>query len=75
MIIQQYSCAKCLTDVDDEDVIWADVYGNLTTMSGYPYCQSCVPEELNYDYWGTLRQNRSYAQVHYSWTNLYSGNR
>jgi len=50
MINQQYSCAKCLTDVDDEDVIWADVYGNLTTMSGYPYCQGCTPEELNYDY-------------------------
>lgn len=45
MIIQQYSCARCLKDVDDEDVIWADVKGNLTTMSGYPYCQSCAPEE------------------------------
>ena len=50
MIVQQYSCVKCYKDVDDEDVIWADVYGNLTTMFGYSYCQGCTPEELNYDY-------------------------
>ena len=60
MISQQYSCAKCLTDVDDEDVIWADVYGNLTTMSGYPYCQGCTPEELNYQYYRNVILNSAY---------------
>jgi hypothetical protein len=43
-------CVKCLQDIDADDVIWADVYGNLTTMFGYPYCAGCLPEELNYDY-------------------------
>lgn len=49
-IPEQYSCVKCFTDTDADDVIWADVYGNLTTMYGYPYCASCIPEELNYNY-------------------------
>lgn len=40
-----YSCWKCFTVIDENDVIWADVEGNLTTMTGYPYCMSCLPEE------------------------------
>jgi len=49
MIKECFNCFKCYKDVDDEDVIWADIKGNLTTMSGYPYCQECLPEELNYE--------------------------
>ena len=47
-MIKEYSCWKCLKDFHEDDVIWADVEGNLTTMTGYPYCMACLPEEPNY---------------------------
>ena len=44
-MIKEYSCWKCLKDFHEDDIIWSDEKGNLTTMTGYPYCMACLPEE------------------------------
>ena len=44
----EITCESCKETVDADDIVWADVHGNLT-MSGMPYCQACLPNQPDYD--------------------------
>lgn len=44
-----YKCIQCGKEVGEEEVIWARWDGTLSTDNGDPYCQSCLPEQPNYD--------------------------
>ena len=43
--MNKITCILCTTELDPDDVVWADPYGNLSTMTGEPYCASCLAEE------------------------------
>jgi len=42
---EEWKCHACGEWVDDDDVVWANEDGTLSTDTGNPYCMDCVPEE------------------------------
>lgn len=44
-----WDCVDCGTGLLDDDVVWSDGAGVLSTDVGDPYCTGCVPDEPGYD--------------------------
>jgi hypothetical protein len=42
------TCAKCLIDYEDDDILWATPTGELEGDTK-PYCVACAPEQPNYE--------------------------
>ena len=43
-----YTCAKCLQDFEDDDILWATIDGKLEGDTK-PYCVACAPEQPHYE--------------------------
>jgi hypothetical protein len=43
-----YTCAKCLQDYEDDDILWATIDGKLEGDTK-PYCVACAPEQPHYE--------------------------
>lgn len=41
------TCAKCLKDYEEDDILWATPTGELEGDTR-PYCVACAPEQPNY---------------------------
>ena len=41
------TCAECLIDYEDDDILWATPTGELEGDTK-PYCVACAPEQPNY---------------------------
>jgi hypothetical protein len=39
-----YTCVKCLSDFEEDDVVWADQNGNVEKHT-YAYCVPCLPSQ------------------------------
>lgn len=39
-----YTCVKCHTDMEEDDVVWADKTGNIE-IHHYAYCVGCLPPQ------------------------------
>jgi hypothetical protein len=39
-----YTCVKCYTDIEEDDVVWADSKGNVEIHT-YAYCVGCLPSQ------------------------------
>ena len=39
-----YTCVKCYTDLEEDDVVWADGRGNVEIHT-YAYCVGCLPNQ------------------------------
>jgi hypothetical protein len=40
---EEYKCNGCAIWLDEQEVIWADKEGNLDTINGLAWCDSCLP--------------------------------
>jgi hypothetical protein len=43
-----YTCVKCISDFEEDDVLWATPTGELDGDTK-PYCVACAPEQPNYE--------------------------
>ena len=39
-----YTCVKCFTDLEEDDVVWADKEGDVERHT-YAYCVGCLPNQ------------------------------
>jgi len=40
-----YTCWKCYTDIEEDDVVWADSKGDVEGDHSYAYCVGCLPSQ------------------------------
>lgn len=44
-----YTCQNCLADFDEDDIVWANIEGQigngLNVFNNYAWCVSCLPAE------------------------------
>jgi hypothetical protein len=39
-----YTCFICLSDFEEDDIVWADQEGNIENHT-YAYCVGCLPPQ------------------------------
>jgi len=39
-----YTCVKCYDDLEEDDIVWADINGNIKEHT-YAYCVGCLPNQ------------------------------
>ena len=44
-----WDCVDCGIGILDDDVVWSNPDGELSTDVGDPYCTGCVPDQPDYD--------------------------
>lgn len=42
------TCAECLNDFEEDDILWATPMGKLEGDTR-PHCVACAPEQPNYE--------------------------
>jgi hypothetical protein len=47
-VLEMTTCAKCLNDFEEDDILWATPTGELEGDTR-PYCVACAPEQPNYE--------------------------
>ena len=48
IMLNLYTCVKCYTDIEKDDVVWADSKGNVEIHT-YAYCVGCLPSQEDDD--------------------------
>jgi len=46
--IQEYKCSVCGKWFNEDEIIWANDDGTLSTDTGKPYCEGNCPEQPDY---------------------------
>ena len=41
-----YTCFKCYSDMEEDDVVWADINGDVNKHT-YAYCVPCLPNQVS----------------------------
>lgn len=41
-----YTCFKCYSDFEEDDIVWADINGDVNNHT-YAYCVSCLPNQVS----------------------------
>ena len=45
-----YTCHKCLSDFEDDDILWADNNGQLSKgNNNFVWCVPCLPNQEGYN--------------------------
>jgi hypothetical protein len=46
IIVERYTCFKCSGDYEADDIVWADVEGQIVKLgNNYAWCIDCLPNE------------------------------